>query len=587
MISEDIIEKIRLSNSIDFVIREYLPDLKQVGRNWKACCPFHSEKTPSFVVSPDKGIFKCFSCNVAGDVFKFVMLLDNISWIEAVKKLAKKTNIEIQETKQDIIKMSKKTKLFDILESSAAFYNECLLESPSAQKAREYIEKRGINREAVKKFKIGFSPKGQFLQWALKKDYKYNDLLKAGLITETAGRILFEYMSERVVFPIFDVQGRVVAFGGRTVVGSKTKYLNSPENAVYSKSSNLYGLFQTLPELRKERKIIVLEGYVDVVIPQQFGIIGAVATLGTAFTQNHAKLVSRYSDSVTLLFDSDNAGRAAAQRSLEILVGDGIECRVSALPEHVDADEYLNQYGKENFLKLLEDSSKSAIGFMIERVYGGLSSDGRKNSPEIKAKAVSALLDFVAKSSNSIIQMEWIRDIAQHVNVNEEAVWREFEKKQRLKFRSCLQYYKSSSEQVVKVKKDKKISMSLEENLLSFILNNRDYIEKTDSNCFEDARCRKIFELAVSGLNPAGILNRLSEEDKNWFSELILNTMEYNDVGEALVIILKDFDTGRLKRKRRQLEKEILLMSDGKKEIEEKTFDEYKKLTVLLKGSGR
>ncbi|GHT16852.1 hypothetical protein AGMMS49573_07580 [Endomicrobiia bacterium] len=585
VISEDTIEKIRLSNSIDSVIREYLPDLKRAGRNWKVCCPFHNEKTPSFIVSPEKGIFKCFSCNVAGDVFKFVMFLDNISWIEAVKKLAKKTNIEIQEAKQGIIKLSENTKLFDILESSANFYNKCLLERASAQKAREYIKKRGINREAVNKFKIGFAPKGQFLQWALEKDYKDDDLLKAGLITRTGRGIFFECMSERVVFPIFDVQGRIVAFGGRTIADHKIKYLNTPETAVYSKSSNLYGLFQTLPELRKERKIIVLEGYIDAVILQQFGITGAVATLGTAFTQNHAKLVSRYSDSVTLLFDSDNAGRTAAQRSLEILLGDSIECRVSALPEHVDADEYLNQYGKESFLKFLEDSSKSAIDFMIERVLGGLSSDGRKSSPEIKAKAVSALLDFVARSTNSIIQREWIRDIAQHVDVNEEAVWREFEKKQQLRLRGYLQYDKNSVEQTVKVKKDKKFSMSLEENLLNLILNNRDYIKKTDSNCFEDARCRKIFELTVSGLNTVGILNTLSEEDKNWFAELILNTIEYSDIGEAFGIILRDIDAGRLERERRRLEKEILLVSEGKKEKDKKVFDEYKKLTALLKGS--
>jgi DNA primase len=394
-------------------------------------------------------------------------------------------------------------------------------------------------------------------------------------------------MSERVVFPIFDVQGRVVAFGGRTITDHGIKYLNTPETVVYSKSSNLYGLFQTLPELRKERKIIVLEGYMDVVVPQQFGITGAVATLGTAFTQNHAKLVSRYSDSVTLLFDSDNAGRVAAQRSLEILIEDGIECRVSALPEHVDADEYLNQYGKESFLKLLEDSSKSAIGFMIERVLDGLSSDGRKNSPEIKAKAVSALLDFVTRSSNSIIQREWIRDISQHINVDEEAVWIEFKKQQRLKLRNYLRYGENSVEQTAKIKKDKKILMSLEENLLNLILNNRDYIEKTDSGYFEDARCKKIFEFTVSGLDTVEILNTLSEEDKNWFSELILNIIEYNDIGKAFDTILKDIDTRRLERKRRQLEKEILLMSEGKKEKDEKMFDEYKKLTVFLKGSGK
>jgi DNA primase len=259
---------------------------------------------------------------------------------------------------------------------------------------------------------------------------------------------------------------------------------------------------------------------------------------------------------------------------------------VSALPEHVDADEYLNQYGKESFLKLLEENSKSAIDFMIERVCGDLFSVGRKKSPEVKAKAVSALLDFIAKNSNSIIQREWIRDIAQHVDVNEEAVYREFKKKQQLKLRNYLQYDEKSPEQIVKVKKTKKTSMPLEENLLNLILNNRDYIKKTNSNCFEDTRCRRIFELTVSGLNTVGILNILSEEDKNWFSELILNAMEYNDVGEAFNIILKDIGISRLERKRRRLEKEILLMSDGKKEKDEKMFDEYKKLTAFLKGSG-
>ncbi|MDR0800124.1 MAG: DNA primase [Endomicrobium sp.] len=577
-ISEDTIERIKLSNSIESVVREYLPDLKRAGRNWKACCPFHNEKTPSFVVSPEKGIFKCFGCNAVGDVFKFLMLADNISWIEAVKKLAVKANIEIQETKQDIIKTSEKTKLFSILENSAIYYHRCLLESSSAKEAREYLKKRGVIRETVNKFKLGFSPKGQFLQSALKKGYTNDDLLKAGLIIKTKEGDFFECMSGRIVFPIFDIQGRVVAFGGRTIADHEIKYLNSPETVVYSKSSNLYGLFQTLPEIRKERKMIVLEGYTDVIIPQQFGITGAVATLGTSFTQSHAKLVSRYSDSVTLLFDSDDAGRAAAQRSLEILVESGIECRVSALPEHVDADEYLNRYGKENFLKLLEDSSKSAIDFMIARVCGGLYSDGKKSSPEMKAKTVSALLDFISRNPDSIIQREWIKCVAQHIDVDEEAAWRnwgEFKKKQRLKL-------KDLDKQSVE---SKKVSMSLEENLLNLILNNKGCIEEIDPDRFEDARCKRVFELIVSGSSDSEILNVLPEEDRNWFSELILNTIEYNDIEEALGIILKDIEVDRLERKRQQLKKEILLMDEGKREKDKNIFDEYEELTILLKGS--
>ncbi|GHT40857.1 DNA primase [Endomicrobiia bacterium] len=584
-IPEDAIERVKLSSNIEFIIREYLPDLKRAGRNWKACCPFHNEKTPSFVVSPEKGIFRCFGCNVAGDVFKFVMLADNISWIESVKKLAKKANIEIQETKQDMVKTSEKTKLFDILESSAVFYHKYLIEGASANKAREYLEQRGITCETLNKFKIGFAPYGKLIQSALKKGYVVEDLLKAGLITNIAGGNFFEYMSKRVVFPIFDVQGRVVAFGGRTITNQDPKYLNTPETIVYSKSSNLYGLFQTLPELRKERKIIVLEGYMDVVIPQQFGITGAIASLGTAFTQNHAKLISKYSDSVILLFDSDNAGRTATQRALEILVENGMESKVSALPENVDADEYLRRYGKEKFLKLLENSSQNAIDFMIARVYGSLSLEGKKNSPEAKARAISTLLDFVSRNSNVIIQREWIKNISQYVNVDEESVWKEFKKKRKLK----LQGYQSNNLRslVPYIIKNKKVSMSLEENLLSLILNNRDYIKKVSSNYFKDARCEKVFDLLESGLSDDEILNTLSQEDGNWFSELTLNAIEYNNIEEAFKIILRDIEFDILKKRRQQLEKEILLMSEGRKEKNTEMFEEYRKLTALVKGSGK
>ena len=427
MISEDIIERVRLSSDIVSVIREYLPDLKRAGRNWKACCPFHNEKTPSFIVNSEKGIYKCFGCNAAGDVFKFVMAIDNISWVEAVKKLAQKANIEIKETEKDIVNRTEKTKLFEILESSARFYHRHLLESQSAKAARAYLERRGINLDSVKKFQLGYAPKNQLLEAALKKGNSVEELLKAGLITKTERGSLFEYMSERLVFPIFDVQGRVIAFGGRTLdEKQQPKYLNTPETAVYLKSSNLYGLFQTLSDLRKERKIIMLEGYIDVVVPQQYGISGAVASLGTAFTHNHAKLIARYAESVTVLYDSDDAGRAATQRALEILVEDGADAAVSVLPEHTDADEFLIANGRKAFIKLLEDTSESAIDFMIGRIMAKTD----LSSPSSKQKSLEELLLFISKSRSEIIRREWVKKVSQNLNVDEEIVWREF-KKQR------------------------------------------------------------------------------------------------------------------------------------------------------------
>jgi DNA primase len=512
------------------------------------------------------------------------MLADNISWIEAVRKLAQKAGITIQETKKNITKASEKSKIFDILENSSIFYHRCLLESLSAGKVRDYLKSRGITNDTINKFNLGFAPKGQLLQLALKKGHTTDELAKAGLMTKTERGIFFEYMSERIVFPIYDAQGRVIAFGGRTIGNQEPKYLNTPETIVYSKSSNLYGLYQTLSELRKERKMIILEGYMDVVIPQQFGIVGAVATLGTAFTQNHAKLIARYSDDVTLLFDADNAGRTATQKALEVLTESGIEAKVSSLPEHVDADEYLNQHGKEKFLKLLSDSSKSAIDFMIDRIYRGTLPVGKVVSPETKAKLVSILLDFVSKSSNTIIQREWIKKIAQHINIDEEAVWREFKKKQNLKIKG---YFNDNFKNLAsKEVKNKKITMSLEENLLNLILNNRDYIERVGADFFQDARCQKIYDFLSSDLSDAEILNELSPEETVWFSELTLNSIEYNDVNEAFLIILKDIEECNRKRRRQQLEKEILLMTEGKKEKDSTLFEEYKKLTTLLKGSG-
>lgn len=582
-ITQDTIEKVRLLNNIESVVRDYLPDLKRAGRNWKACCPFHNEKTPSFIVSPEKGIFRCFGCNKAGDVFKFVMLIDSISWIESVNKLAQRAGITIQETKQNVIKASEKSKIFDILEFAALFYHKYLVEGSDIYNVKKYLDKRGVSKSTVDKFNIGFAPKGQLLQEVLKKGYSEQDLIKAGLITRIEKidkSSLFEYMSGRIVFPIYDVQGRVVAFGGRSLGSHEPKYLNTPETIVYSKSSNLYGLYQTLSGIRKKRKIIVLEGYMDVVIPYQFGISGAVATLGTAFTQNHAHLVKRYSDDVTLLFDSDSAGRAAAQRALEVLTENSIEAEVSFLPEHVDADEYLNQYGKEKFLELLSSTSVSAIDFMIDRIVNSIVTPQKFNSPAGKAMAVSLLLDFISKSSNTIIQREWVKKIAQNINTDEEAVWMEFKKKETSKSKNCFSCDKN------KIVESKKVIISCEDNLINLILNNRSYIDKVDKNFFQDARCQKIYNLLNEGLNEAEILNRLSSEEALWFSELVLNSIHYNDTDEAFLTILKDMEQERHKKRRCELEKQILLMTEGKKEKDIALFDEYKELTTLLKGSG-
>ena len=577
-ISDQVIEQIRMASDIVSVIGDYVPDLKKAGRNWKACCPFHTENTPSFVVNPEKGIFKCFGCGVAGDVFKFVTLIENISWIEAVKKLAQKSGIVIEEDYSQKISVSEKTKIFELLELVSKFYNKCFLESQFAKFARNYAVQRGITSQTIQKFMIGYAPKGKLLEFTKKKGYDYKVLLKSGLFTKTDSGI-FEYMSDRFVFPIYDIQGRVVAFGGRTLGNSKAKYLNTPETIVYSKSSNLYGLFQALPEIKKNKSIILVEGYMDVVLSQQHGVYGAVAPLGTAFTWQQAKLIDRYSQNTVLLFDPDEAGRTATQRALEICAENDITVYTSSLPDNVDPDEYLLANGKENFYKLLDKNLKSAIKFMIDRV----SSKYGTKTLEAKTKIVSDLLDFVSKNKNAIIQRDYIKQISQTLNLEEEVVWQEFKRKVLFKAENV-------SQNIQKQKQTEKIN--LEEQLLGILLEkeNRYLIKKITKDFFTMPNCITVYGMLInnSEISVSEIMSKLDDKTAKWFSDITISNKEEPKVSEEKFNILcKDIEIKRLIAKRKSLEKEVLLMTEGKKEMDLNKIKEYQELTKEIKGSGK
>ena len=590
-IPDQVIEQIRTASDIVSVISDYVPDLKKAGRNFKCCCPFHTEKTPSFIVSPEKGIFRCFGCGVAGDVFKFVMLIENISWIESVKKLAEKNGITIQETFNDnSYSVSEKTKIFELLERTAKFYNRCLLEANSASFARDYIKQRGITADTVKKFMIGYAPKGKLLESVTKKGYAYDILSKAGLFTKTDYGTVFEYMSERLVFPILDIQGRVVAFGGRTLADSKAKYLNTPETIVYSKSSNLYGLYQTLPELRKEKSIVVVEGYMDVVLSQQYGVCGAVAPLGTAFTQQQAKLINRYADNVTLLFDPDDAGRTATYRALELCAENDMSVKTSSLPEGVDPDEYLLENGRDNFYKLINKNSKNAIEFVFDSVLVA----NKINTAQDKAKAVSVLLDFIEKNKNIIVQREYVKFIAQKLNIEEDVIWQEFKRK--------ITFKTKFKEETVVEKKDIKQKISLEEQLLRFLLdlNNRQYIKKLQKDFFTDSNCISIYNMLLENgnISIAQILSKINDKrQEQWFSKIaIVNEQTKAEDGknedsvelyEKFNILCRDIEIERLNKERKLLEKEVLLMTEGKIKSDKDKINRYLKLTTQIKGSGK
>jgi DNA primase len=583
-IPSEIIEKIKELNKIENVVREYLPNLKQVGSNWKTICPFHNDMHPSFVVNPDKSIFKCFGCNASGNIFNFIMLINNISWIEAFKMLSAQSGINIQQYYKYSF-VNDKDRLLHILDKAATYYHNYLINNRNdkTQNAIKYLYKRGANNEIIKKFKIGFAPNNYLIKDTLIKDnYTMNDLQKAGIIGKFNEKNYFEYMSKRIVFPIYNINGRVVAFGGRIFdCNIRSKYINTPETLVYSKSKHLYGFFQALPHILKNKNIIIVEGYMDVLILHKFKMYNTVAILGAAFTQEHAKLISRYSKSVTLILDSDNAGIQTTQKALEILLQLGITCRVVQLPNDVDVDEYIIQYGNHAFTKLVNSYSITPIDFMIKKIYKNLLDNKINISTEIKAQIIDQLLSFISKTNNSIIYMEWLKYIAHYFNFDEKIILNEYSKMNNIKYKQNVSYKGFTTQY-----QNKRVAMSLEENLLNLILNNRHYVNRINDNVFNDIKCRKVFKLARTGLTVSEILNALSiQSDKYWFSELIFNEIQYNNIEEAFMIIMQDIKKDKIKTKIRLIMDKLALITDTNKG--KKLLSEYTNLLNILKNPGK
>lgn len=580
-IPEDILERIKEANDLVSVARQYLPDLKKAGRDWKCCCPFHYEKTPSFSISPEREIFKCFGCGQGGDVFKFVMSMENISWIEAVKKLAERASIEIPSNNNfETAKISKKSIILKILETTSNFYHQCLLKSSKAKTAREYLKERGVNSASIEKFRLGFAPKGLLLQAALKTGYTKAELIEAGILTTTQKGDLFEYMSDRLVFPIFDAAGNVVGFGGRTLDETRPpKYINTPETIVFSKSGVLYGLFQTLPTLRTQKESIIVEGYMDALISWQFGISGVVAPLSTALTDKHAKLISRYSNQTTVLFDPDPAGQKAVRRALEIFEQNSMDAVVSTLPENIDPDQYLNSHGKENFLALLKSTRQEPIDFLINQVLKTYNQSGLNARMAI----VSDLLNFAACNPNVNAQMQQITKIAQRFNVDEKAIRYEFSK--LIKQKRIGQASQNQTQAQAQQKPEKDILNSLQAKFLNLLLFNRTLVNESCAEFFTEDLFKKIFESLILKKDDAHIMNTLSDEERLIFTKLTASDPRFSDASKAYNTMINELQTAKLKMRLNQIKQEVSLMINGKIEKDMQKLKEYEELTLKLKGA--
>ena len=424
----EIIDEVRMQNDIVEVISQYVP-LKQKGNSYFGLCPFHNEKTASFSVNSEKQFYYCFGCGAAGNVFSFLMEMENMDFPEAMKKLAERAHITLPEPEksaQVIAAEQTKQRLFDIHTTAGRYFYDCLQEE-QGKAARDYLVKRQMDPRMARKFGIGYSPDSYdaLFKHLKGKGFSVSDILKSGLVLENKdGKGYHDRFRGRLMFPIFDVQGRVVGFGGRILAKGEPKYLNSPETILFSKSRNLYGL--NFAKAAKKRELILVEGYMDMLSIYQAGFHNVVASLGTAFNQEHARTLKRFADDVILLYDSDEAGTNAALRAIPVLVKNGFRVKVTQVPDGKDPDEFIKAKGAAEFSKLLINAVHY-ISFeiaCIQRKYN-------LKNPEHRVRFATEAAETLAKLDSEIERNVYLGEVSRVTGVEEEAIRSEIRKLMR------------------------------------------------------------------------------------------------------------------------------------------------------------
>ena len=411
------IEEVKSVANVYDIISEYL-DLKKVGTSYSALCPFHSEKTPSFYVSPQKNIWKCFGCGKSGNAITFLVEYEGISYSQAIIKLAEKYGIPVKFSGKDNFK--EKSKLLSVLEKVAKFYKEQLKNYP---KPRKYLLDRGITPSTIDKFDIGYSPEDDsFIKFIEKENIDKKLLVEAGIISSQDSKK--DKFTGRIIFPIKDLSGRVIAFGGRVIDDNKTpKYLNSPETKVYHKSEVLYGLYEAKEYIREENFAVIVEGYFDVISPYQVGLKNIVASLGTAFTQKQAKLLKKFTDKVYLMFDSDKAGKQAVIRASKIFLSEGIE--VYYVPLEDKDPDLLAKKGYKALKEKIKEG-QNFLDFLIKTLKN-------TESREKRASLLKIILDILSTAKDKILVSEYINLLSQETGMLKEFLIEEMKKYQNNK----------------------------------------------------------------------------------------------------------------------------------------------------------
>ncbi len=544
-IPESKIEEIRSSASIVDIISEFV-QLRKRGKNFIGLCPFHSEKTPSFTVSEEKQIFNCFGCHTGGNVFKFLMEYEKISFIEAVQELAEKLGITLQyDEETGTEKQTEQEFLYEINTTVGKYYSDNLLYSDKGETARKYFEKRKIKVQTMRSFGLGYAFPGRddLVNFLTEKKIDITRALNLGLISSYEDGRLYDKFSDRIIFPIFSPNGRVVAFAGRVLEAEQkaAKYLNSPESSIYIKGRVLYGLSHAKDEIRKQNKAIIVEGYMDLISLHQNGIKNVVAVSGTALTEEQVILLSRYTKNVVLLFDADAAGIKASMRSIEILLKKDMEIKIASVPAGEDPDSFINKFGKEKF----EDTIRRAQNF-LEYQSAQYESQGMFDDPAKMTEAIRELVKPLALINDELKRTLLLKNISKKFNLRERLLEEELTKSLKEQNRNSIR----ESERKAQAQKLKENINVLSENKTSLmnesnIINERELIEllyiggaEIIDNIFKNIRIED-FEIEIHR-NLAIIVFEAYSSGKELYAGSLLDKVNNDNEQNYLIEIITD-----------------------------------------------
>ncbi len=610
-IPENKIEEIRSAASIVDVISGYV-QLRKRGKNFLGLCPFHSEKTPSFTVSEEKQIFHCFGCHTGGNVFKFLMEYEKISFVEAVQELAEELGIPLEPEQQESDeRQSEQEILYDINTETARYFSKNLLNSDEGEIALNYFQNRKIKPATIRAFGLGYAPNGwdNLLHFLQEKKIDIDKALDLGLIGKSKEGRLYDKFSSRIIFPIFSPNGRVVAFAGRILENKEgtAKYLNSPESLIYVKGRILYGLSHAKDEIRRLDKAILVEGYMDLISLYQSGIKNVVAVSGTALTEEQVQLLSRYTKNVVLLFDADAAGIKAAMRSIEILLRKDFEIKIVSLPQGEDPDSYVNNYGKEKFDELVK-SAKNFLEYQSD-YYASL---GMFEDPAKTTEAIRDLVRPLALINDELKVNILIKNIAKKFNLREKLIESEYDKiKAGLNRQKTVeenrQQRKTAQKENTVLKSEVKLTLetvSLERELVKLLLEgNRETCDfilrhiKPDE--FQIGIHKELAEIVHSAvlhdedLTAASLIEKLDQEEARTYArelsfekyQISKNWDDINPSDDFEKILKKHSSDAVKKFKLKQVEDKIAVLNNNMSSLtdEENRFDLLKEIRDLIR----